>query len=695
MKSFFFNTLFTDVLETEEIGTISLTDFCLFEAGRLPRFELKESFIALATTILLLNPQDRVLVVKIAHLSFEYGNSENDIDFFSYAISVLNQSLSLTEESFEVEYLKYKCRYGIYLFSQDRSSLVWAVEHILKADRLLDKLNIQSHSFLICFYLDKGKIHLSLYLESLELIDLSVAETSFNRALELCDGNVSEIHFYIGEMLACKSMHLGRKSMMKEALKHFSKAIFLSFRSKGDCEAGYKEYWLKYALNAKRLFEITCSEEDFILADEILKNSLQIFSTSSLLQLSWGELYLYSGWLKGDLNRIETGLEKLTSFRGEIDDFLKLKLSGLLATGIGMLGHFLEDPDLLREGRVRILSLLSSFPINTDLLFAAGMTYLCSGLYFDDERFFSSAVAYFSACVDLEPHFLKARYGLYKAYFSWGSFKRDLRLLGKSSEIINFIISLRPDCALYRMFKGCSLLAIGKYDFESAYAEFYFKDAENCFLQAWRIENRFEILSYWGQSCLLIGKLLNEEEFYKKAIKILNYAESLFPNKNMIMPFYLEALFEYGYYFFNKESLFQVVDLTAGLLKNDGFNELLWMFLGGALVALSFCCSEMGYLKEDVDSLRRSAEKFLIKALNLGSLEADYWLACLYSIENLLDKSLYYLRRALMSEVTPPMFFSDRNLYLKNLKDSELFRKFLSEYEALSYHADEKFRSDY
>ena len=64
-------------------------------------------------------------------------------------------------------------------------------------------------------------------------------------------------------------------------------------------------------------------------------------------------------------------------------------------------------------------------------------------------------------------------------------------------------------------------------------------------------------------------------------------------------------------------------------------------------------------------------------ALKLGSCEANYHLACLYSLSNLCDAALHYLKRAKTAEALPPSEDLQHYHWLENVREEAAFAEFM------------------
>lgn len=126
----------------------------------------------------------------------------------------------------------------------------------------------------------------------------------------------------------------------------------------------------------------------------------------------------------------------------------------------------------------------------------------------------------------------------------------------------------------------------------------------------------------------------------------------------------------------NADCLSQAIELFEEICKVESDNENIWSDLGYALLNLAQVIFDPRHPTEG-ENHRREAEKALLRAAELGSGDAFYHLACLYSLTGLYDIALQYLFKASAADVLPPLEDLQQDDWLDGIRDTQAFQDFL------------------
>ena len=522
-------------------------------------------------------------------------------------------------------------------------------------------------------YWDWAEAWILLGVHSAELSDLKRGLEKFRTAANLgCDSHLFLMDYALAYVIY--GMHVGEPSYLEEALSILRGVIAETYSIEGEVTALHSRAWTAYASTLKLRYSLTHLQKHFEEADTTFREAILSVPTQVDLWLEWGELFLCSGWLRHDLKAIEIGLDKLTS--SKVNEGDSLRLSALLGKGLLFLGLYLEDLKLLSEGRERILAALDIAPERPELLTTAALCEFGFGIYFSDAKAYAKAAAYFEKGIEADSTSMENLHGLFLTYLNWGMIEEDPSLAWKGVQAIARVCQLRPHSPLHLNEWGVGLLQLrqleGDLDAQHAIVE----EAILKFKQAFSLHEDLETLYNWGCALDQLGDLTGGEENYEKAIEILSQLHDENPQEPHFRYHLALALSHLGELTANVESLYQAVDLYLPLFETDQEDAILWGDFGYTLLNLSELVYDPVHAERG-EELRREAEKRLLHAAEVGNSDANYHLACLYSLAGLVDASIHFLKRAEAMDALPPQEDLEHDEWLANVRETDLFKEFM------------------
>ncbi|EPP35866.1 tetratricopeptide repeat protein [Chlamydia avium] len=487
----------------------------------------------------------------------------------------------------------------------------------------------------------------------------------FMKSLDLVP-NQASVHADYAECLQILGVNSGRSSYIKQAMEHLSKAIFLSFNHNFD-DYAYESYRYNYAMAAIKLFNLTYEKAHFYQANRIVYQTIQACPQFAKLWIFWGELLIRSGWLNSNMKYIELGLDKLSLAQKKGGD--PIILSSLLASGISMLGLYLDEPNLFKESRVRLLAAMKAFPGNFSLIHALGIVQLCSALYFSDDASFSSAASCFRSCIDRDPESISSWQKLFDVYFAWGVRKKSALLLQKTVNVMKRLCSLRPEVFLFWSDHGLALRCLAEVTTDLVYKEIYLEESLLYYRKAWDLSHRMEILELWGHSCYLLADLQQSQKYYDEAYTLLSRIdeEKLSFRAKLLLA---STLLGKGRLLLDEELVEQALVILNSLVFEYSDQEELLLLLGKAWLFLFWKrnCIESGNL----------AKMYLEQSIALGCCEAYYTLAKFYAIKKEVNQAWNMLLRSVDFgfKITESRWLNDP--YLENLRAGRDFHEVMA-----------------
>jgi tetratricopeptide (TPR) repeat protein len=112
-------------------------------------------------------------------------------------------------------------------------------------------------------------------------------------------------------------------------------------------------------------------------------------------------------------------------------------------------------------------------------------------------------------------------------------------------------------------------------------------------------------------------------------------------------------------------------------LRQDEEDEEVWLEWGLASILLAHHSME----QETMHQCYMDAEQKIIRAGQLGNLNAYYNLACLYSMTKRFEKAIDLLRKAQKADALPSLEEMADDEWLDHLRQTEMFAQFLSSLE--------------
>jgi tetratricopeptide (TPR) repeat protein len=140
------------------------------------------------------------------------------------------------------------------------------------------------------------------------------------------------------------------------------------------------------------------------------------------------------------------------------------------------------------------------------------------------------------------------------------------------------------------------------------------------------------------------------------------------------------ALSHLGELTLNADCLTQAVELLESVAKIEQEDENVFCDLGYALLNLSELIFDSRH-PEEGETKRREAEKALIRAAELGSGDACYHLACLYSLSGFYEASMHYLKKTEEAGQLPSKEDMEHDEWLEGVRSTEAFQDFLKTQE--------------
>lgn len=624
-------------------------------------------------------PGHPILLCKAAGISLRWGLIHSNTRPLFLAWEKLKSAEkadpNFFHEYFEGYHMLGNIQVALSQHFPDAGFLEKGIEKFKKAEILL-KEDPQGITSIKEFFWNFGRAWSTLGMQSGEPADFFKGIEKFLQAFQL---GYDLPHFQIdyGEALMHLGLLKGDPHLLKLAVTFFKKAVTLLSSQNAASSFIFSKGWQLLAKTSRQIAEITGEDEAFKESDHLFHEAILAIPSQADLWLEWGELFLAQGWIQKNAFCVEQALEKLTS--SKISECNPVTVSALLGEGLILLGFFLEDHQLLKEGEARSLETLSYAPDNTSILYVCGLSSIALGLYFSDEKHLAKAVAHFEKLLVQDGYSIKGLQGLFQAYMNWGGLTEQSWFIRKALQSISRLVELRPYSPHFWSQWGIALLRLYRIEKQEPRL---LEEAISKFQKATDLrggKGEPDWLFFQGCAYDLLGDHLGSSEcYYEQAIALFSQVLEKNPHSINVQFHLALALSHYGELAADVESLYRAVDLFQKAVKPDEEDDESWCAWGYTLLLLSELILDPIHLEES-NRLKSEAESKLMRAIELGNGIAFYHLACLYSLSSLFEASMNALRRAEMAGSLPSIQEIEEDEWLEALSATDAFQEFLME----------------
>jgi tetratricopeptide (TPR) repeat protein len=616
-------------------------------------------------------PNDPFVLCRSAKVLFHFGVLNSSGRCFLLALDKLNMAKETDPNYFETSASWFQLWGNILIqvgkLLGDNSFIGKAIE---KYQQGL-KRNHQPE-----LYWDCGEAWVLLGKKSGESTDFKQGLAYFHKAQQ--EGLCSPFfRLDFAHALIAYGKHCGEICYLEESLFILKNLIVETYIPKENPTVSHTLAWRQYSLAMKTRYQLTHSEDHFIEADTAYREAILTTRKNSDLWLDWADLYLYAGWIQRDFKLMEAGLDKLTS--PKIKECNPIKTSLCLGKGLLYLGLYLENYKAIKDGQERIREAHSLDPKNPDLNFAMAFADFALGLYFADPAMIKKSAQAFERGLRRDTSQIEPLHALYQVYLTLGLKLYDRALVKKGIKAISRLSELRPYSPVYLNEWGVALLRLRHLEANGDKQQACIEEAIDKFRKANQLRENEETYYNWGCALDLLGDLTGDEEDYGQAIDLLTKVYEKRPSEHVRFQLAL-TLSHLGELIQSGELLSQACELFDFAVKSDPEDEKAWCELGFCYLNLSEILRDT-FKEEEEGAMRNQAEKALTRAAELGSADACYHLACLYSLSGYNEASLHYLTKAKDGNSLPAREELERDEWLENVRKTEAFQLFFKDSE--------------
>lgn len=520
------------------------------------------------------------------------------------------------------------------------------------------------------------------------------------------DDTVAEIYWNLGQVLTHTFDHSGEVSDLTKALEVYAKASSLSeqmpvrfwndfgkvslrlgmqindinlFIKAINCQKNALsksltsfESWHLLADALSEYYQLTHDEDNFSQANECFISAAKLHPENTVIWVSWAKLLMYSGRKLKDQKRLYAAIEKCHKAYS-CDRKSEITVT-LWAEALATLGSISDRLDLISEAENKIAEALEAFGQTPEVCYAHGMMLYSYGIYYNDADYYYQAVEKFQEGLSINRVNHKLWFHLGQTYRIIAEIELDPALFQRAGKFFARAINLQPLSSYYYEY-ALSLSKYAEYHPEKETIENALVGFEQAFsLQKNAIYLHPEWLYQYAITLDLMGDLQDDEKFYIKAIEILKRVLMLDPDFEGIH-------YQIALTYTHLGELSEEVEMYTRALthykiafNSNEENEQLILDWSLALMHLS----QISPFAEEREQYLKEAEYKLIQSAKLGNIEVYYHLTCLYSLMKHYEKAMYFLEKAEHFESLPPLEEVLEDVWLDNLRQTEVFKAFIS-----------------
>ncbi len=600
--------------------------------------------------------------VWIEQLPNEHGQREASKNYQKYTTRV--------PDSFSAWFEWAEILFSLGVMTDESHTLIEAVEKFAYAYQLAKKqgiaypLELLWHWGLCWNYLSK---------HSEEAVDVRKALEKYNQA---ADEGLTHPLFYcdLAQSFARLGSMIGKDEYFLQALEFYKKGI-----------QGSPQYYLarfEIACVYDHLYEAYGLDDYFTQAEAYFLSAARLNTSHYLLWLKWGEMLAREGRLKNDHELMVSCLEKF-----EKSDALQPNHPQILtrwAEALTCLGSKEERLDLLQEAKEKISQSLLIAPDEVDSWWVYGHALSELGHYFDHTDHFYEAIKQFECGLVIDEKHSVLWSGIATAYFAISEIKNDPTLLEKSvyycAKAIENGAEDQPQCwndwgvALMKLaeLKNDTRILISACEkFEQGIARRKNKPLGSVYGDA-------ELFYNYGCALDFLGDYHEEPSYYEKAVGVLAQVVHIAPEYSDARYHFALALTHLGVMTGEVEFLQRAVENFYILLREDHEDEVTWNDCGITLLSLAQMLHDP-IVPHHSQAMFEEAESKFMHALSLGHRQANYNLACLFSVMGNFPEAMHYLLRARDMDQLPPIEELMQDEWLDGIRPTIGFQSFINQ----------------
>ncbi len=553
-----------------------------------------------------------------------------------------------------------------------------------------------------------GNLHAAIGSNQSDVEHYNKAQECFEKAEKFCS-NEKKPHLYHswGLLWAHQGQDLGEAHDFHEALKYFQKgeqagadsisflndygfvlkqlgylvsnpSLFIDalkrFQEAQKKDPDHLPTLVNLAQILSPLYELTDNVDYFTGAHKCHAKILKEHPECGELWITWAFLLSHYGKTFANIEILEASFERFKKAQEISPDYPLLLLRW--SDALRAYGVIKEDVGALKEAEEKAKKVLENHPDSVDAWYSFGIGLCEIGRYFDDASYCERALEVFQEGMQNCENNSLLWHGMTNGYMALGDITKDVGYYTKA--IRGFEKGIEGGTKLTPPVLnawGIAYMKLAEASEQVADVETAIEKFEQAIAMAPQVMP--EWLYNYGCAHDFCGDLTGEVEHYEKAIQLLNKVLEMDPNDLAAHHSLAVTCSHLGETVGDIDCLGKAAEIFEFVAQHDAEDDNIWCDWGMTLLHLAHLMHDP-VLPQKSEALFNSAEEKLQRAISLGSTQALYTLACLYSMTDRFSAAMHFIERSEQSNALPPVDDMLHDDWLKDLRQTEEFKGFLA-----------------
>ncbi len=592
---------------------------------------------------------------------FEYGSEEGDSDALLLASKKFKTAHKLEPYTAEILHPWGNTLTELGELQEEHHFFVEAKEKYEKA------LGLGADSAEI--FWDYGVIWYHIGCHSEEAVDFQKGLQAFEKAVNTTEPLPSEFWIDFGATALLLSTKIQDVRQIIKAVNCFKHAVSL--------DEGSFESWSSLAEALDMLYEHTHDEDHFTQANECFSTAAKLSPQDDEHWLNWAKFLLGSAHSTGDVKRLRECLEKC--HHAYILNPEHCSTLGIWAEALALLGQLTERLDLIYEAENKMNEALDLDEDDPEVWYHLGTCFNSFGHYFNDYDYYYQAIEKFQTGISIDRTYDPLWHAIANTYAIIGGLEEDSDALIQSFKFYEKALDFSPTSTRH-MDYAKALAKLGEMNHDKQWLEqalHHFEIALNKQKNAVYLHPQW-LFSY-ASTLDMLGDFHEEEKYYTRAIEIFSHVLMVDPDYPQVHHRLSQAFSHLGELLGETDYFYRAIHHLRLAQKQDEDNDSIILDWGIALINIAQHTSVM----TDIEQVMGDALQKLTLASKLGNVQGYYYLACLYSLQDQIDRGMAFLMKADYFNALPPLEELLNDEWLENLRGTSAFVEFLSEHPHL------------
>ncbi len=608
-----------------------------------------------------LKPDDAKIHFEQGLSLFNFGIQEEEGKTLLVANKKFKIATTLVPEYFEAWHFWGMALLKLGKIHQEFHYFLEAKKKLTKA---LDYNKGKSNEVLSLLYSEYAIVNSAIAENSQEAYDWRLSIEAFEKAVSINFPKNPDFWSEFG--LACLQLSelIVDIKLCIQAIHCFKQAISL--------DTNHFISWKNLSFSMQSLYKQTQDEDHFSQANQCFDASCRINSSDSSISVDWALFLLWSGKISLDLKKLSSCIEKCE--KAHLIEIQNPLLLAAWGEALSLIGELTENIELIHKGQAKLEEALDIDSENPNNWRALGESFNSLGKYFDDPDYHYQAIEKFQTGLSIDRTEDELWMATGHTYFYIGEMSEDIPTLKKALYFIDKAIDLQPHISRYHFIKAHCLSKLGEVTREESCLESSISTFEKALsLQKNAIYLHPNWLFEYAKALDLYADFFDEEQHYHKAIEIFLHVLMINPEFSKIH-YHLGLTYSHLAELIGEtQNFYRALHFFRLAAKKEEDNDQVLVDLAVTFINIAQHTGDTA----EMASCYQEAESKLLLAVQAGSLQAYYQLACLSSLLNDSERSIAYLEKTNSFNALPPIEDILEDEWLDHTRRSDSFKEFL------------------